>query len=77
MQESRDLAVKLPEFDIVAVKHADANALGAVNADRERLSIMASLRNRLVGWHLGDHVFDSVVACEFARQRLERAQRRR
>ena len=41
MQESQDLAAKLPEFDIAAVKQA--TALEAVTPDRERLTAGASL----------------------------------
>ncbi|VTR95852.1 Uncharacterized protein OS=Paenibacillus sp. HGH0039 GN=HMPREF1207_01866 PE=4 SV=1: DUF4011: AAA_19: AAA_11: AAA_12: DUF559 [Gemmata massiliana] len=46
--ETRELSAKLPEFDLVAVKSCDANALSGVNADRERLTEGASLtlRNR-------------------------------
>ncbi|MBP3955842.1 DUF4011 domain-containing protein [Gemmata sp. G18] len=50
--ESRELSAKLPEFDIAAVKQAASqiDSLGAVNADRERLTAGAALtlRNRLV-----------------------------
>jgi hypothetical protein len=51
VQEARDMAAKLPEFDIAAVQRpgADVPARGAVNADRERLTAGTSLtlRNRL------------------------------
>ncbi len=49
VQESRDLAAKLPEFDIAAVKQVstEVDSLGAVSADRERLSVMGSLSGRL------------------------------
>ena len=49
--EARGLASKVPEFDIAAVKQASADvpALGAVNADRERLvaGVALSLHKRL------------------------------
>ncbi|MBN9119121.1 MAG: DUF4011 domain-containing protein [Planctomycetes bacterium] len=46
--EERELASKLPEFDLAAVKTADAAVLNGANTDRERLTVSASLRGRLV-----------------------------
>ncbi len=47
VEAARALAQQLPEFDLAAVKGADPGALSVAKPDRERLRVMASLRNRL------------------------------